>query len=74
MFFNYDQFIIDRNTALFTLDFFKIKEFYAKYHIQPPKDKDEFWRQVYKTILRLPEAPKTCVKVASTWLKKNGGI
>lgn len=74
MAFNYNEFIQDRNTALFSLDICKIQEFYAKYRIQPPEDKEEFWRQVYATILRLPESPTSCVKVARGWLKKNGGL
>lgn len=74
MTFNYDQFIEDRNAALFSLDYIKIKRFYAKYRIQPPEDKDAFWKQVYVAILRIPESPECCVKVAQGWLEKNGGI
>ena len=74
MTFNYKQFIEERNNALFSLDYSMIQEFYAKYRTQPPRDENEYWRQVYVAIMRLPESPKICVKIAREWLRKNGGI
>ena len=66
------KFIKDRNEALYSLNYEKIMEFYNKYSIEAPKDPQEFWRQVYKVILRQEKAPDAVKKVAQGWIKKNG--
>ncbi len=69
-----EEFVKERNEALFSLDRNKI-EAYMKKHGQPEVEEvpdDLFWASVYKAICGISNAPDELVSKALMWLHKNG--
>lgn len=70
--FSRKKFIKERNEALFSLDEKKIRRYCKKYKVTIPRDKEVFWRGIYKAICNVESAPPEVKKKAKEWLKKHG--
>ena len=69
-----EEFVKERNEALFSLDRNKIEAYMKKYG-QPEVEEvpdDLFWASVYKAICGISNAPDELVSKALMWLHKNG--
>ena len=69
-----EEFVKERNEALFSLDRNKIEAYMKKYG-QPEDEEvpdDLFWASVYKAICGISNAPDELVSKALMWLHKNG--
>lgn len=73
-----EQFVKERNEALYSLDRDKILAFVRKYNgeefAQQMENADElvFWGSVYKGIANITNAPKAMHNKAIAWLKEHG--
>lgn len=69
-----EEFVKERNEALFSLDRSKIEAYMEKY-CQPECEEiseDEFWASVYIAICGIKNAPDEILSKALLWLHKNG--
>lgn len=69
-----EEFVKERNEALFSLDRGEIEAYMKKYG-QPEAEEvpdDLFWATVYKAICGISNAPDELVSKALMWLHKNG--
>lgn len=69
-----EQFVKERNEALFSLDQNKIEAYLAK-HGEPKADgisDQAFWAGVYKAICEIKDTPKDVLDKAHAWLSANG--
>ena len=69
-----EEFVKERNEALFSLDRSKIEAYMKKYGQQETEEvpDDLFWTSVYKAICGISNAPDELVSKALMWLHKNG--
>lgn len=69
-----EEFVKERNEALFSLDRNKIEAYMKKYgQAENEEVPDElFWASVYKAICGINNAPDELVSKALMWLHKNG--
>ena len=69
-----EEFVKERNEALFSLDRGKIEAYMKKYGQQEAEEvpDDLFWASVYKAICGISNAPDELVSKALMWLHKNG--
>ncbi|MEE0264276.1 MAG: hypothetical protein UD936_01485 [Acutalibacteraceae bacterium] len=67
-----DEFIKERNEALFSLDEEKIRAYSKKYGVKLPKSEKAFWGGVYKAIYNITNAPADLKEFAKNWLLING--
>lgn len=67
-----NDFVKERNEALFSLDEDKIKAYFKKYDIPIPEDEIVFWGGVYKCICNIKESPKELRYKALGWLIEHG--
>ena len=63
------QYIEDRDRALFSLDRRRIEAYAQKYQISLPGDSRSFWAVVYKAILQIEGAPTGLRRAAQAWLR-----
>lgn len=70
---NIEDYVKERNEALFSLDEAKIRAFMRKYNVRFPaaNNKIVFWAGIYKSICNIPSAPEDVRKQASEWLKNH---
>ena len=69
-----EEFVKERNEALFSLDLNKIEAYMKKYG-QPEVEEvpdNLFWANVYQAICGIKDAPDELVSKALMWLYKNG--
>lgn len=62
--FSIDNFIKERNEALFSLDKEKIKAYAKKYDVPLPESEYPFWKGVYLALLNIKSTPATVLKEA----------
>lgn len=69
-----EEFVKERNEALFSLDRSKIEAYMKKYgQLEAEKVPDNlFWANVYQAICGIKDAPDELVSKALMWLYKNG--
>jgi hypothetical protein len=67
-----EQFVKERNEALFSLDRKKIETYFAKYGEPLPDNDIVFWAMVHKCICNIKNAPGDLVKESTTWLLAHG--
>lgn len=69
-----ENFVKERNEALFSLDRRKIEAYLVKYgEGETAKAPDLlFWASVYKAICGIKGAPMDVLEKAHTWLSRNG--
>lgn len=69
-----EQFIKDRNEALFSLDRKKIEAYLRKYNGSNSDHLPEkaFWAEVHRAICNIKDAPPELQEQSKKWLKKNG--
>lgn len=68
---NIEQYVKERDEALFSLDEKKIRRFMKKYDLVLPDNEIVFWGSVYKAICKIPYAPKDVKHKAVTWLTEH---
>lgn len=66
-----EQFVEERNEALFSLDKQTILKFARKYNVPFPTSEKGFWGGVYKAILGINDTPEDIQKITKKWLKEN---
>lgn len=66
------EFLRDRNEALFSLDEKKIRKYCQKYGVVMPENERVFWAGVYKSILAIPDSPSHLRRKAENWLDSHG--
>lgn len=59
-----DDFIKERNEALFSLDKKKIEAYAKKYDISLPKSEYPFWKGIYLALLNIKGTPASVLKEA----------
>ena len=69
--FSREKIIKERNEALFSLDEKKIRRYCKKYKVTIPRDKEVFWRGIYKAICNVESAPQEVKEKAAEWLKEH---
>ena len=69
-----EEFVKERNEALFSLDRGKIEAYMKKYGQQEAEEVPDnlFWANVYQAICGIKGAPDELVSKALMWLYKNG--
>ena len=67
-----ENFINERNKAVFSLDETKIYDYCLKYDVKLPVNKTVFWAGIHKLRLNIPELPEEEKRVSEKWLKENG--
>lgn len=67
-----DDFIKERNEALFSLDEQKIRAYAEKWCAKVPENPIAFWGAVYKAIYNITNAPTELKQKAKEWLEENG--
>ncbi|MDE7389521.1 MAG: hypothetical protein K2M82_01055 [Lachnospiraceae bacterium] len=67
-----NNFVKERNEALFSLDERKIRAYAKKYGIKLPTTEKGFWGGVYKAICNIPDAPPDLKQKAKEWLDDSG--
>jgi len=72
MVFNIEQFVADRNEALFSFDWRKIVVYSVKYDIDLPEDPRVFWGSVAKAVLGITNAPEEARTMAKKILDRLG--
>ena len=70
--FNPEEFVKERNEALFSLDEKKIRAYAKKYCAPLPENPKAFWGAVYKSIYNITNAPSEVKAKAKAWLKEHG--
>ncbi|MDD6490281.1 MAG: hypothetical protein PUG48_10845 [Clostridia bacterium] len=70
--FNPEEFVKERNEALFSLDEEKIRAYAKKYCVSLPENPKVFWGAVYKSIYNVTDAPQELKDKAKAWLEENG--
>lgn len=67
-----EQFVKERNEALFSLDEKKIKAYLTKLGVPIPENEQVFWGGIYKSICNITNAPADVVEIARERLKEMG--
>lgn len=67
-----ENFVKERNEALFSLDEKKIRAYSRKYKVAMPKHPTVFWATVYKAIANITDAPVDLKAKAEEWLDSHG--
>ena len=69
-----EEFVKERNEALFSLDRCKIEAYMKKYGELEVEEIPEnlFWANVYQAICGIKDAPDELISKALMWLYKNG--
>ena len=69
-----EEFVKERNEALFSLDRNKIEAYMKKYEELEVEEIPEnlFWANVYQAICGIKDAPDELISKALMWLYKNG--
>lgn len=69
-----EEFVKERNEALFSLDRDKIEAYMKKYDQLEAEEvpENQFWATVYKAICGISNAPDELVSKARMWLHENG--
>ena len=72
-----EEFVKERNEALFSLDRCKIEAYMKKYGELEVEEIEEitenlFWANVYQAICGIKDAPDELISKALMWLYKNG--
>ena len=72
-----EEFVKERNEALFSLDRNKIEAYMKKYGELEVEEIEEipenlFWANVYQAICGIKDAPDELISKALMWLYKNG--
>lgn len=69
-----ENFVKERNEALFSLDRNRIEAYLAKHGDATSENASDmvFWAGVYKAICRIKDAPEDVLKTAYNWLNENG--
>ena len=72
-----EEFVKERNEALFSLDRYKIEAYMKKYGELEVEEIEEipenlFWANVYQAICGIKDAPDELISKALMWLHKNG--
>lgn len=69
-----EEFVKERNEALFSLDRNKIEAYMKKYGELEVEEIPEklFWANVYQAICGIKDAPDELISKALMWLYKNG--
>lgn len=70
--FDMDEFLKERNEALFSLDKDKIVAYCKKYDVPIPEDETVFWAGIHKAILGLTDAPLEIKFGSVKWLREHG--
>ena len=70
--FNPEEFVKERNEALFSLDRKKIEAYMKKYCVPEPHSERIFWAMVYKAIWNIVDVPPEVKVKAKAWLKEHG--
>ena len=68
----FQQFIKDREEALWSLDKEKIMAFADKYHIPMPENELAFMAGVHKEIFNMTNTPDDVKKASALWLTEHG--
>lgn len=66
-----NDFVKERDEALFSLDEKKIRAYAKKYGAKLPTTEKGFWGAVYKSIYNINDAPIELKMKAKKWLEKN---
>lgn len=66
------QWVKERNEALFSLDRARIEAFFGNDELDVPTDDIVFWAGVYKAICAITSAPPELTRKAKTWLLAHG--
>ena len=71
-----EEFVKERNDALFSLDRKKIEAYLIKYGEKEIVNVPDqlFWASVYKGICGINDAPQDIVNKAHAWLSENGFV
>ena len=67
-----EQFVKERNEALFSLDRKTIEKHFGKCGIAIPENETLFWATVFKCICNITNAPDELVITAEKWLMMHG--
>ena len=67
-----NDFVKERNEALFSLDEQRIRAYADKYGVKVPEKPIVFWASVYKAIYNITNAPTELKQKAKEWLDENG--
>lgn len=67
-----NDFVKERDEALFSLDERKIRAYAEKYGVRLSNEPKVFWGSVYKAIYNIIDAPTELKQKAKEWLDKNG--
>lgn len=66
-----NNFVKERDEALFSLDERKIRAYAEKYSVRLSNEPEAFWGSVYKAIYNIIDAPTELRQKAKEWLEEN---
>ena len=69
---SFEEFVKERNKALFSYNEAKIKAYMQKYGVPIPDNETVFWAMVNKCICNVTSAPPVLVAKAEKWLSERG--
>ena len=69
-----DDFVSDRNAAIFSFDRYKIETFCRKWDIDIPDCDYVFWLGICESILMVPDAPEEAKRKAREWIDAHKGV
>ena len=67
-----NEFLKERDEALFSLDIDKIRAYQRKYEIRLQANDEVFWCSVHKAICQITNAPPYIRARSVTWLEERG--